>query len=187
MKIVKDKYVLFGSFPQKGEEREPIKWRILKREGDVLTLISDVILTAMRYDNEYAFYHRSEIRRYINEEFIPFAFTEEEQAIILPTVLPDAEVCDKVYLPTYDDAIAIPRDERRRKTTAYAVAHEASSYKDRTRLNKCGWWWTRTDFMPPYGTGSHRHVHYVEYNGSVGETAVWSYDIGFVPMMRIKV
>ena len=44
IEIVNDKYLMFGSYPQNGTEKEPIKWIIIKKEDNIVTLMSDKYL-----------------------------------------------------------------------------------------------------------------------------------------------
>ena len=81
IEIIDDKYVFFGNYPQNGTEKEPIKWIIIKRENNILTLITEKILTNFMYDRYYSYYKDSAVRKYIHEEFIPIAFTKEELGI----------------------------------------------------------------------------------------------------------
>lgn len=76
--------------------KEPSKWVIIKREENILTLMPDKILINFMYDRYYSYYKESAVRKYIQEEFIPVAFTQEEIDMILPTQLED--VIDKVYI-----------------------------------------------------------------------------------------
>jgi len=189
IKIVDDKYVFLGSYPQNSNLKEPIKWRILKKEENILTLITDVILFNDDFDINYSDYKRSKIRKIILEEFFPFAFNEEEQNLILETQLED--VIDKVYIPSLEDLNNLTKEERIRKVTPYAVSKNASSYPAYSKKDKAiegnGWYWTRTPYKPPYDPTRFNHVYYVIYNGSIYERNVWGNDIGVVLMMRVKI
>lgn len=188
IRIIEEKFIEFGSYPQNGTEKEPIKWRILKNENNILTVISDVILFNDDFDINYSEYAKSKIRKIILEEFIPFAFTEEEQKLILETQLEDVK--DKVFLPSLDEMKEISREERIRKVTPYAISKKASSYPAYTKkelpLKGNGWYWTRTPYKPPYDPHRYNHVWYISYSGSLEERNVWGYDIGVVLMMRVK-
>ena len=101
IEIINNEYIMFGSYPQNGTEKEPIKWKIIKIEDNIVTLMSSKILTNFMYDRYYSEYKSSAIRKYIHEEFIPIAFTKDELDIILPTELEG--VIDKVYIPSLED------------------------------------------------------------------------------------
>lgn len=187
-RIIDDKYLILGSYPQNGTEKEPIKWRILKREENIFTVISDVILFNDDFDINYSDYENSKIRKIILNQFIPFAFSLEEQELILETELEGFK--DKVYIPSLEEMKAISREERIRKVTPYAISNKASNYPAYTKkelpLKDNGWYWTRTPYKPPYDPTRYNHVWYISYNGSIEERNVWGYDIGVVLMMRVK-
>lgn len=180
---------MFGSYPQNGTEKEPIKWIIIKKEDNIVTLMSDKILTNFMYDRYYSEYKSSAVRKYIYEEFIPLAFTQEEMDMILPTQLEG--VIDKVYIPSVDELKVLNRDERIRKVTPYAYSNKASSYPAYTKKEKYlegnGWYWTRTPYKPPYNPQNDRQVWYGEYNGSLNFRVTVGHDIGIVPIIRLKI
>ena len=189
IKIIDEKYVFLGSYPQNGTVKEPIKWRIIKSEDNILTLITDTILFNDDFDIHYSDYERSKIRKIIHEDFIPYAFTEEELSCILETQLEGFN--DKVYIPSLEEVKGISREERIRKVTPYAVSKKASSYPAFTKKEKVlegnGWYWLRTPYKPPYDPHRPNHVYYISYSGSIEERNVWGYDIGVVLMIRIKI
>ena len=189
IEIIENKYIYFGSYPQNGTFKEPIKWRILKQEDNVLTLISDVILFNDDFDIRYSEYSKSKLRNIILNEFIPNAFSLEEMDLILETELEDC--IDKVFIPSVLDIKHLSREERIRKVTPYAISKNASHYpvysKKDLYLKHNGWYWTRTPYKPPYDPTRNHHVYYISYSGSLEERAVWGSDIGVVLMMRVKI
>ena len=189
IEIIDNKYILLGSYPQNGTENEPIKWQIIKKEHNVVTLITEKILINFMYDRLFSEYKGSAVRKYIYEEFIPKAFTEEELKMILPTQL--EEVVDKVYVPTVEELKVLTKEERIRKVTPYAQSNHASSYpvtfKSEKHLLGNGWYWTRTPYKPPYNPRCDREVWYVEYNGSFNARVTVGHDIGIVLMMRMEI
>ena len=189
IEIIDDKYIFFGSYPQNGTNKEPIKWIIIKKEDDIVTLFADKILTNFVYDRYYSDYKNSAVRKYIHEEFIPKAFSKEEMDMILPTKLED--IIDKVYIPSFDELKALSRDERIRKVTPYAYANKVSSYPAFTKKEKYlkgnGWYWTRTPYKPPYNPRNETQVWYVEYNGGLNFRVTVGHDIGIVPFIRLKI
>lgn len=189
IEIINNEYIMFGSYPQNGTEKEPIKWKIIKIEDNIVTLMSSKILTNFMYDRYYSEYKSSAIRKYIHEEFIPIAFTKDELDIILPTELEG--VIDKVYIPSLEDLKDLSKEERIRKVTPYAFSNKASSYpafsKKEKYLEGNGWYWTRTPYKPPYHPRNETQVWYVEYNGSISFRVTVGHDIGIVPIIRLKI
>ena len=114
--------------------KEPSKWVIIKREENILTLMPDKILINFIYDRYYSYYKDSAVRKYIQEEFIPVAFTQEEIDMILPTQLED--VIDKVYIQSIEELSNISRAERIRKITPYAYSNKASGYSGFSKKEK---------------------------------------------------
>lgn len=188
IEIINNKYVMFGSYPQNGTEKEPIQWVIIKKENNIITLTPDKILINFMYDRYYSDYNTSAIRKYIHEEFIPIAFTKEEMDIILPTQLEG--VTDKVFIPSVEDLKNLTRAERIRKVTPFAYSNKASSYPAYTKKEKHlegnGWYWTRTPYKPPYNPTNDRQVWYVEYNGGLNFRVTVGHDIGIVPVIRLQ-
>ena len=56
IKLIDDKYILFGAFPQNGTVKEPIRWNVLKKEDNIVTLITDKILINFMYDRLFSEY-----------------------------------------------------------------------------------------------------------------------------------
>ena len=189
IEIIDDKYVFFGNYPQNGTEKEPIKWIIIKRENNILTLITEKILTNFMFVRYYSYYNDSAVRKYIHEEFIPIAFTKEELDMILPTQLED--VIDKVFIPSVEDLKEISRDERIKKITPWAKSNKASGYpiysKKDKHLEDNGWYWTRTPYKPPYNPRNEREVWYIEYHGGFNARVTVGHDIGIVPIIRLEI
>lgn len=190
IEIIDDKYVYFGLYPQNGTVPEPIKWRIIKKEDNIITLITDKILTNYMYDRYYSDYKESAIRKYIYEKFIPTAFNAEELSTILPTEL-ECGVTDKVFLPSLEELKILTKEERIKKVTPYAISNKASSYsafsKKEKHLEGNGYYWTRTPWKPPYNPKCDREVLYVENNGSITGRVTVGHDIGIVPIIRLKI
>lgn len=190
IEILEGNYIYLGEYPQNGTVPEPIKWRVLKNENGVLTVIADAILCNGDFDIKYSEYKPSRVREFLLKEFFPTAFTQEEQSLILETELGDG-INDKIYIPAVDDIKDLTREQRIRKITPYSYSKKASGYpvfykSDKIYQNN-GWYWTRTPYKPPYDPKRPNHVWYVIYNGGIEERAVWGDDIGIVPMMRVKV
>lgn len=105
--------VYFGSYWQKDSdgnidktsEKQPIKWRVLSVDGDDLFLLADDSVYKSKYyeDNDTRSIYTwkdSIVRNSIQTDFIPNAFTEDEQNDIIETdtTLDDVQTTDKVFL-----------------------------------------------------------------------------------------
>ncbi len=150
--------VTFGRYAQDdytGNGKEPIRWWVLKREGNKALLISDQNLDCQPYNAEWTSitWEKCSLRNWLNRTFLTAAFTPEERKAIHLTALdnrekhnhygPDTE--DRVFLLNLEEAKTLFRDDSDRKAanTPFAKAQGASD------AGGFGWWWLRT---PGYGS-----------------------------------
>lgn len=157
--------VTFGHYEQDNDEsngKEPIEWIVLDVQDGKALLLTRYAIDAHNYhsgqrETSFPTWEKSEIRAWLNSEFLAAAFDDEEAASIATVTLsnpsykkynwggPDTE--DRVFLlsrdeveqyfPTYESRMVIP--------TAYAHARGAweSSTYDIDGV-KTTWWWLRT-------------------------------------------
>lgn len=129
------------------DEKTPIRWRILSRNGNDAYVMADQVLDCKKYHeiDESVTWETSTLRKWLNGEFYNTAFTVEEQEAVLEQTLENVDnekyatenEEDMVYLPSYDDVVNddygfLGDQARIGKNTAYAMASggEANS-----------WWW----------------------------------------------
>ena len=126
-------YFTFGSYPQSAgsKYKTPIVWKVLDRKGDHIFAISKNILDVMHYEGDG--WGDSNIRKWLNNDFLNTAFTKEEQKRIInhQTYI---GVWDKVFiLDSCDVKNFFPEDfDRRTVSTGYA--------KSKSTLDM---WWIR--------------------------------------------
>lgn len=151
---------------------EPIRWRILRESENEALVICDALIDNHQfyysdfevrtkngktvYANNYEY---SDLRRWLNEDFYQFAFSKDEQKLILTSLVENgprttenagnAYACrdteDKLYLLSYEEASTdlFGFDEnrkRQKRPTPYAKCQGA--YTDSS--NACGLWWLRS-------------------------------------------
>lgn len=87
--------VYFGSYWQEdtngdgvadqNDEKMPIRWRILSRDGDDAYVIADQVLDAKPYNEERTdvTWETCSLRKWLNGEFYNNAFTAEEQGAVI--------------------------------------------------------------------------------------------------------
>ena len=79
-------FIQFGTYPQakEGKDQTPITWVVLKNDGNRLLIISEKILDCMQYHKtkEDITWEHSDIRKWLNHDFLQKAFTQEESAAI---------------------------------------------------------------------------------------------------------
>ena len=121
--------VEFGSYPfDEDGNRKPIKWTVLKREGEKVFLLSTFGLDAKRYNERLKIvtWDNCTLRKWLNEEFFYFAFSDEEQHRIITTKVTTPgwdDTVDKVFLLSVSEAMKYLKTDYERKVvpTSYAV------------------------------------------------------------------
>lgn len=191
---------------------EPIKWRILSIENNNYQVLSEYILTAQKYYKDTYYrqidglditpnnYKYSDIRLFLNKEFINSAFTIEQQNTLITTEVDNTAsttssssnpyICentfDKIYLLSYKDIRNsdfgfVDKKSREAKVTDYAKATGAYWLIDAKYLD-CGYWWLRSPYYNDYN-----NAHYVYYNGDVYNRDVFNTYYAVRPATAIAV
>lgn len=96
------KTLTLGRWPQNSSEPEPIRWLVIREEEDALLCISQTILDYRPYHEPggAVTWQDCSLRRWLNDDFLTTAFSQPEQARLLPTRLqsPGGETEDRVFL-----------------------------------------------------------------------------------------
>ncbi len=136
------------------DEKEAIKWRVLKINGDDAFLLADQCLDAKPYNNvdEGIKWEDSPLRKWIINDFYNTAFTNSEKDSIIQTdwLNEDGDsVKDKISILSYTESCnagygfninyRIESETREAKNTEYAKANKAS-----THYSGNGSWWLRS-------------------------------------------
>ena len=134
-----------------------IEWLVLDVKDDNLLLITLDCIDALPYNNERKklTWENSDIRKWLNEDFIEMAFSEEEQNLILTTELenPDNKrfggaiggnnTQDKVFLLSHDEVLEYFPNGWNIYSEPTAKAEEnLEKYESGGR--EYWWWWTRS-------------------------------------------
>jgi TolA-binding protein len=148
--------VVFGRYEQddnQGNGKEPVQWRVLRREGKKALLISVQNLDCQPYNGEWTSvtWETCTLRTWLNGTFLNAAFTAEEQKGILTTAVKNDDnpeyktdgvnhTQDRVFLLSIAEAETLFRSDADRagKNTAYAKAQGAYD------SSGAGWWWLRS-------------------------------------------
>ena len=165
--------IYFGKYPQHiNQEKEPIEWLIIDEDDDCMLLLSKYVIDAMPFDHRSMIvsWKESEIRRWLNNEFLS-SFSNEEKARIItnevrcdnnPVFLVDGgeDTQDKVFLLSIDEVYSCFYTDyyRRCVATAYAKEHE-KAYQSSTEDYTV--WWLRDPGMDK------KHVTLVYTGGNV--------------------
>lgn len=94
-------YLYFGRYPQIGDD-DPILWRVLTVQDGRALLLSEKVLDAHRYDTSSKTWEGSELKTWLNNDFISTAFNPQERAAIVDST----ERC-KVF-PLLEDDLKKP-------------------------------------------------------------------------------
>lgn len=84
------------------DEKEPIKWRILSKEDNVVYLISDKALDYRQLEGKYSGWSTSEIRNWLNQEFCSAAFSNQQLKSIKETAT-EQNTKDNISMLQCDD------------------------------------------------------------------------------------
>ena len=147
--------VKFGSYPQNdvsGKTKEPIDWLVLDMQNDRALLLSKYIIDCKKMVSQYEkgsdqnFWGTSELRNWLNNYFLGFAFNEEERKKIMlsdidtfkdlqsygvPINIKDGHSKDKIFLLSVDEVdsyFAFPYSDNivkkyATKPTQYAITN----------------------------------------------------------------
>ena len=157
--------ITFGSYEQDNNSangKEPIRWRVLKREGNKALLISVDNIDCLPYNKTYTHvtWEGSTLRSWLNSDFLQIAFTAQERERILVSDVKNEnnstygtdggnDTHDQVFLLSIGEAEGLFKNDADRvaKNTAYAKAQGAY-----TSDSGAGWWWLRSPGI--YRTGA---------------------------------
>ena len=146
--------VTFGVYEQDNDLKngpEPLQWKVLKKTGKRVLLFSEKIIDARAFHEVYigVRWRDSDIRTWLNGDFMKNTFTEAEQKLIPQVELldngnewyvisPGTETKDRVFLLNAEEMYGYFRTDpdRQAQPTEYAKARGFSRNAD-------GWWWLR--------------------------------------------
>ena len=177
--------IMLGSYRQGNasiDGVEPIEWIIVKREGTRAMVLSKYALDAMKYSRfDTATWESSEIRRWLNDEFLKTAFTQEEEAVIAQRYVDlgkgKRNTQDKVFLMCRQDVEAVwPELEgRAAQATPYALSKEMPYTNEK---GECRWWLCFPN--------NRKKGDSVRYDGKFSSDPVKTYTLGVRPAMWIN-
>ncbi len=183
---------------------EPIRWRVVEKNGSEVTLICDGIIANQAFDGyndgEYSNnYAESDVRAWLNGTFLNEAFSDIEQKKILDTMVDNSaastgaatndfaceDTLDKLYLPSFAELFnhssVFAGSPMQMMTSDYSRA--TGAYMNTYNHYGYGWWWTRS----PYVYGG-RDAYQVSYDGNGGAyvSSVRGDSRGIVPVLRAR-
>ncbi|WP_406547692.1 DUF6273 domain-containing protein, partial [Succinimonas sp.] len=148
--IKKGEFIKFGSYPQKnGSVKEPIEWLVLEVNGDEAVLVSRYGLDCRQYHSGGSItWEDCDLRKWLNNDFMKAAFTEEEQQRIkLSEVANDDnwehrtrggnDTQDRVFCLSLAEAERYFKSDRERRCQPTELAKAHGAY---VKAGCCYWW-----------------------------------------------
>lgn len=179
MKAEKGAIVNFGAYPQSdvtGAKKEPIAWRVLDVQGNRALLVSckgldNVMFHAQNMSVNWA---KSDLRAWLNGEFMNAAFSPEEQTKLCAVTndVPDSAVhgapgCadteDKVFCLSIAEAETLFSSDEDRACPATDYARAKGAFVHASNGN-C-WWWLRNPGYYPSDAAGVNYYGYVHVSG----------------------
>lgn len=113
-------------------------WRVLDAEGGQAFIVTENLPEVRRFDESTNEWASSEIRQYLNGDFLK-GFSPEEQELIYEVSLPDVGTTDKVFLLSVDEV----------QSYFYGPEDCRAEFTGTDRHTEMGidierWWWLRT-------------------------------------------
>jgi len=159
--LKKGDYFKFGSYYQENSTKKtPIEWLVLKKSGTKVLLISRYALDCKKYHNQYVdiTWENSDLRKWLNGEFLKNAFTATEQKKIVVTKLANDNNAnygtfggnsteDRVFCLSIAEAGSLFKDDESRKCvpTPYALGKGCwKSSENFINGRGCCFWWLRS-------------------------------------------
>lgn len=169
---------------------ETVEWKILEIKGKEALLISNTILDshAFHENQEGETWDQSDLRAWLNDEFLNTAFTAEEQEAIIVSVVDNGEAQRNPYWDMFGDPIVTDETEDKVFVLSYAEAKKLfKSDADRAAdiapsLYIDSNWWLRSPGFVKF------NLMYVDETGSIDDsrTMYCSSDVGVRPVIRVN-
>ena len=168
----------FGSYPQQKNGSvfvvEPIKWIVIETKNDMLYLLSEKILDYQQYNTKDVdvTWETCSLRKWLNEDFYNYAFTEFEKTQICTSKLRQSinnrfggtggnDTYDKVFAPSTSEIAASSAQKYRiAKVTEYFISKSGTFGYDKVTLE--GTYFTRV-----HGC-DYDYYTYIDDDGGIG-------------------
>ena len=151
----------FGNYYQEGSLKTPIEWLVLKRSGSQVLLISRYALDCRPYQHEcvnIVTWENSDLRKWLNGEFLKSAFNSSEQERIPVTRVANDHNSrhgtfggnsteDRIFLLSMAEAESLFKDDEARKCVSTTYASEKDVWQSRNFFidgRSCCFWWLRS-------------------------------------------
>jgi hypothetical protein len=141
---------------------EPITWTVISKNNNEAMLLCNMIIDSSPFDYKEGTggvnnYEQSTIRAWLNSEFMRVAFSDEEQKIILDSLVDNSlastgseknpytcsDTTDKVFLLSVKEAIELLKSStlQQKQATDYAKCQGIYVYHSSQGYDGNSWWW----------------------------------------------
>ncbi len=184
--IREENTITFGSYYNRYEKtKEPLKWDILEEKDGKALIITHEIIDVKSYNSIYKEwkYEKSEVRQWLNNEFLKTAFSEDERDIIQLTLVdnstkptkdifyetPYENTNDKIFLLSYKEATTYYKNDTERKA-------KGSLHAKKQGLEDSGGYSTWKLRTHAYNHDFYFKYYFVGEDGVIKNTSLGSYE-----------
>ena len=178
--------ISFGKYFQDsdGQEKADLVWRILEKKDGKAFVISDAVIDHVQFFREDKNnWKSSNIRSWLNNDFIHQAFTEEETSKILEV---NEDKVSLLSLDEYERYFDNPKEARARFTD-YSRRLAEENYSAKIREPYGFWWLSTPNNNGGWGEDGNVYVYHVCNNGTINGFERARYKDGVRPTMWIKI
>ncbi len=189
--------ITFGAFEQDNDisRKEPIEWTVLDVQDDRILIISNYVLIGqdMSEMQEFPSWEKCGVRKWLNDTFVSTAFSDDEEIIILETVVKNencGDTKDRAFILSKEELEKYFPNERDRITDATEYAKAGGN----GLLNMCysrgdprhSYWWLRSQIYDDLFDEGYIFQG-IDYAGQIDEYGyLGNLGLGVRPVMWIK-
>ena len=181
--IENNQTLVFGRYIQDGNSPEPIRWQVLEVDNyGYAYVLSERILDAKHLSKTDFAYETSDLRKWLNSEFLNAAFTSDEQRYIASIPVGNEE--DKISILSQEDAV----------NRAFGFHPDIMHYNDRRgkqptkyALERLPEYWDNKQVFYYIQSPSNEKSHTLSRDGALRTIRDLEDAWGVVPCMKVRV
>lgn len=127
---IMERYV-YGRYPQTNTAKEPITWIVLESKGSEALLLSERVLAAHHYSRRGNRWEDSDLRKWLNEDFLYEAFSASQRSALVPMTLENSHQEDGEFVddaPTRDHVALLSMQEWKKHIALAGCKPEGTPY-----------------------------------------------------------
>lgn len=188
-------FLTIGRYPSDpSQQPQPISWRVLSKGNGVALLISERILDYLPFSsNGKNDWESSDLRKWLNEEFLLNAFSEEEREHLIP--FEEGESVSLLGFNDYFDFKLFPNYKALKAEYTEFARKRIESVNGFPTKDAFGFWWLKTpnkegpfpnSCNPNFHPDENTYVFHVCNTGKLNGFKIASSADGVRPLIRIK-